>query len=435
MKVYFKTLGCDKNFVDTEKVAGFLDSKKIFEVTGNLNKSDIVIINTCSFIDEAVEENINMILEFINYRDKKNLDFKIVVVGCLPELYKDELKKEIPEVDKWIKPGDYSIIDKILSEKKNDNKTIEKGFLGEGFPRKFLNDSHYKFLKISDGCNLSCSYCIIPKIRGDYKSRDLDNIKEELKFIKNNSEVKELIIVSQNTSFFGMDKNEYDIIDFLELMGQFDFYWKRLMYLDIRKINKRFLMAMKDNGILPYFDIPLQHVNNNVLSDMNRNYTKNMIMEKIELIYKFFSKPLLRTTFIVGFPTETDEKFKELYNFVDEGIFHRLGVFEYSHQPLSIAHKKFEDRVSSFKKTERFNKLNRLVENSIKKDISEYINSTMEVLADSNSEGRIWRDAPEIDSCVLFNKQNLNKGKIYKAKIKNIINLEMEGEVVDEIHS
>jgi len=431
-KIFIKTLGCDKNFADSEKIAAFLKDKN-YKLTKNIDDADFIFINTCSFIDEAKEESIETILNFVEYRNNKSKEYKIIVAGCMVEIYKEELKREIPEIDYYVKPGQYKYIDKILLGNIADEDT-ESGFLGENFPDMNLEDNVYKFVKVSDGCSLNCSYCIIPKIRGKNKSKTLEGLRKELDFIKKNKHIKEIILVSQNLSYYGMDKN-CNVLDLLDLIGEYNFFWKRLLYLDIRKINEKFLLSIKKNNILPYFDIPLQHIDNKVLEDMNRYYTYKDIMEKVKMIKNIFKNSILRTTFITGFPTENKKAYKKLKEFIEKNIFDKVGIFLYSHQDKSLIAKKYDDIISEEEKIIRFNQLSYIAEEKMMINLQKYVDNEFDILIDQENAGRLWMDAPDIDNKVIITKGEYEYGKVYRVKINNAYKYELEGEILYEKHT
>ena len=431
-KIFIKTLGCDKNFADSEKIAAFLKDKN-YRLTKNIDDVDFIFINTCSFIDEAKEESIETILNFVEYRNNKSKEYKIIVAGCMVEIYKEELKREIPEIDYYVKPGQYKYIDKILRGNIADEDT-ERGFLGENFPDMNLEDNVYKFVKVSDGCSLNCSYCIIPKIRGKNKSKTLEGLRKELDFIKKDKHVKEIILVSQNLSYYGMDKN-YNVLDLIDLIGEYNFFWKRLLYLDIRKINEKFLLSMKKNNILPYFDIPLQHIDNKVLEDMNRYYTYQDIMEKVKMIKNIFKNSILRTTFITGFPTENKKAYRKLKEFIEKNIFDKVGIFLYSHQDKSLIAKKYDDIINEEEKIMRFNELSYIAEEKMMINLQNYVDNEFDILIDQEDAGRLWMDAPDIDNKVIITKGEYEYGKVYRVKINNAYKYELEGEILYEIHT
>ncbi len=423
------TLGCDKNTVDSEQIAGILVHSGKFSMT-DYHHADIIIINTCAFIDAAKEETIDVIMDAIEHKKNAKKNILLIGAGCIVETDKEELQKEIPEVDLWLKPSEYNmVVDRIAG--KNIAVSDTKGYISDFSERIAIDHPHYRFLKISDGCNMACSYCTIPLIRGALSSRPLNSIRKELDILSQDPRIKELILVSQNTLFYGSDTHTHSIIDILELLGKYSFQWKRLMYLDIRRLNDDVLSAMKSNGILPYFDIPLQHVNEKVLHSMNRPYTQKEILTSIERIHHHFSDPILRTTFITGFPTETHEAFNELKQFVSRGLFHKVGVFAYSMQERAPgAH--LGDTIDDEEKERRRDEIMELQQEISTDIMSVYIGRDVDVLIDySGEEGRMWTDAPDVDGVVYVNSTEVLEGEMHRVHIVESYEYDLEGEVLD----
>lgn len=427
MKYHIVTLGCDKNLVDSEEIAGRLD-KAGARLTTQWDEADLLLINTCAFIDAAKEESIETILEYAQLKKERGLKMRIAVIGCLPELHKEELAREIPEVEEWITPAGYGEIEKLAKQKSVPEEKGIKGFIGPFTHRIPLDKAHFRYLKISDGCDLPCSYCTIPRIRGPLKSRTLPDIKEELDRLSRDKRIKEMILVSQSTSFYGKD-NGASLKELLSLLGRYDFPWKRLLYLDIRGIDEEFLKAVADNGILPYFDIPLQHANDEVLRAMKRGYTQNEALSKLDMIKKIFSDPVLRTTFIVGFPTEGEAQFKDLRDFVARGYFDKMGVFAYSRQKLSSG-ASLGDPVKGHVKEERVEEIMTLQREISAGKMADLVGQEFDCLVDyTGEEGRIWRDAPDVDGVVFFNNNRALEGELVPVRITGSYEYDLEGEI------
>lgn len=423
------TLGCDKNTVDSEQIAGILVASGDY-IWADYSDADIIIINSCAFIDAAKEETIDTIVEAIEFKKQTKRPIQLIGAGCIVETDHAELTKEIPEVDLWIKPSDYGEILTILQGKKV-NSTAKKGYISDFSERIAIDHPHYRFLKVSDGCNMACSYCTIPLIRGTLESRSLDSIRRELEGLSADTRLRELIIVSQNTLFYGTDHREHNVLDLITLLGRYDVPWKRMMYLDIRRLHDDVLKAMKDNGILPYFDIPLQHVDEHVLRSMNRPYTQKDIFACIDRIHAQFDNPILRTTFITGFPTETDAAFSELHEFVAKGLFHKIGVFSYSMQdkaPGAV----LGDVISQEEKDRRRDAIMELQQEISADIMASYIGKEVDVLIDyDGEEGRMWTDAPDVDGVVFVDSTQVRAGEIRKVRIVESYEYDLEGEVID----
>ncbi|HDZ23048.1 MAG TPA: 30S ribosomal protein S12 methylthiotransferase RimO [Desulfobacteraceae bacterium] len=427
MKFHIVTLGCDKNLVDSEEIAGRLE-KAGMHLTSQWDEAGLLLINTCAFIDAAKEESIETILEYVQLRKERGLNMLIAVIGCLPEIHKKELAQEIPEVDEWITPSGYDEIEKLAVQGTVISPGAGKGFIGPFTQRVPLDKAHFRYLKISDGCDLPCSYCTIPRIRGPLKSRTLEDIKEELDRLSQDKRIKELILVSQSTSFYGRD-NGSSLQKLLALLGRYDFFWKRLLYLDIRGIDEDFLKAVADNGILPYFDIPLQHANDEVLSAMKRGYTRKEILSKLDMIKKMFSEAVLRTTFIVGFPAESEARFRDLVTFVEKGYFDKMGAFAYSYQELSPG-ASLGDTVAGHVKEERVEEIMTLQREVSAQKMAALVGKEFDCLVDyTGEEGRIWCDAPDVDGVVFFNDNRAVEGELVPVRITGSYEYDLEGEI------
>lgn len=423
------TLGCDKNTVDSEQIAGLLVGSGKY-VLSEYADATVIIINSCAFIDAAKEETIDTIMEAIEFKKQTQRAITLVGAGCIVETDKEELVKEIPEVDIWLRPSQYSNVFNILQGKSVEENT-SKGYISDFAERIAIEHPHYRFLKISDGCNMACSYCTIPLIRGNLVSRSLDSIKRELDFLSTDTRIKEMIVVSQNTLFYGTDTREHSVLDVVRLLGTYNFPWKRMMYLDIRRLHDDVLKAMKDNGILPYFDIPLQHIHESVLRSMNRPYTQKDILKCIERIHVHFDNPTLRTTFITGFPTETEAAYEELREFVAKGLFHKVGVFSYSMQERAPG-ASLGDTVPQEEKDRRRNEIMELQQEISADIMTSYIGKEVEVLIDyDGEEGRMWSDAPDVDGVVYIDSPDVCAGELHTVRIVESYEYDLEGEVID----
>jgi len=422
------TLGCDKNLVDSEEIAGRL-VRKGARLVSQWSEADLLLINTCAFIDAAKEESIETILEYARLREVSGAKMRIAVIGCLPEIHKEELAKEIPEVDDWVIPSQYQNIEALL-ESAAPGKSGEhvQGFIGPFDCRIPLDKAHYRYLKISDGCDLPCSYCTIPKIRGGLRSRSLDEVKREMDRLSEDKRIKEVILVSQSTSFYGTD-NGSSLNSLLDLWGRYSFPWKRLLYLDVRRIDADFLKAVGDNGVLPYFDIPLQHAHDGVLHAMKRGYTQRNILDTLDMIKKTFDDAVLRTTFITGFPGETEEAFQDLLSFVRRGYFDKMGGFAYSFQEKSPG-AGLGDPVCAHVKEERVEKLMTAQREISTDKLAALTEQSFDCLVDfTGEEGRIWRDAPDVDGVVFLDNPEALEGEFYPATITGSYEYDLEGEV------
>jgi ribosomal protein S12 methylthiotransferase len=411
-KIGIITMGCSKNAVDSERLMAQLKIND-FEIVEDPNEADSLIINTCGFINPAKEESINTILEATALK-KENKVKKVYVAGCLSERYEIELKKDIPEVDKYFGTEDYKGIVEELGGR------LKTELLGE---RELTSPKHYAYIKISEGCDNPCSFCAIPLIRGGYRSKSIDELVTETKSLSAKG-VKELIIIGQDTTEYGIDlygkRNLGELLDKLSEVEGIE--WIRILYTYPSHFPIDAIETIADNPkVLNYVDMPLQHISDNVLKGMRRGITKRRTIELIETLRERIPNLTLRTTFILGFPNETEKDFAELCEFIEETKFDRVGVFNYSQEEDTSGYN-LGDPISDEIKTERNN---RLME--IQKEISSEINSKfvgkrLNIIVD-RIEGEYFiarseRDAPEVDGEVLINKsESLEIGNIYSVEI------------------
>ncbi|MCM8757910.1 MAG: MiaB/RimO family radical SAM methylthiotransferase [Candidatus Omnitrophica bacterium] len=409
-KIGVLSLGCPRNLVDTEMILSRLYSKG-YSIT-DIDKADIAILNTCAFIKEAKEESIEAILDFISLKKESKIK-KLIVYGCLVERYKEKLITLLKDVDAFV--GRIS--------------------LNHQPKRIVLTPSHYAYVKINEGCINNCSFCIIPKIKLPLVSRTPESIIEEIRFLEKKG-VKEINLVGQDTTLYGKDLFDSTSLVFLLkkiLKETKSIPWIRLLYLYPNRITDELLQIIrKEERICKYIDLPLQHVNNRILKLMNRNITKDKITELIDKIRNTIPTVFIRTTFLVGFPTETDAEFEELLNFIKEFKFERLGTFIYSREEGTVAYN-FKPQIHFRKKQTRFN-----IIMETQKAISEEINRsllgrTLDVIIDEESDSfylaRTQYDAPEVDGLVFVKKKYpLEKGKLLKVKITDTLEYDLVGD-------
>ncbi|MFT9498297.1 30S ribosomal protein S12 methylthiotransferase RimO, partial [Anaerosolibacter sp.] len=357
LKVSVESLGCAKNLVDSEIMMGLLD-KYSYQLTDQKEIADIIIVNTCGFIEAAKQESIDTIIELGKFKEEGNCKI-LVVAGCLGERYSDELLEELPEVDAIIGTGNYPEIIQIIDEALRGNRISKSGDMNikisEDLPRLLATPKYSAYLKIADGCDNCCTYCIIPKLRGSYRSRDIESIINEAQTMVNNG-VKELILIAQDTTRYGIDLyGEYRLTQLLsQLCTIDDLQWIRILYCYPDEINEELInIIAREEKICKYLDMPIQHCNNEVLKRMNRKTTKEHIMNVIERLRKKIPDISLRTSLIVGFPGETNEQFEELVSFVKEMEFDKLGVFTYSQEEDTPAAKLKDQLDESIKEIRR----------------------------------------------------------------------------------
>lgn len=449
-KVHMISLGCPKNLVDAEIMLGHL-SKDGYEITDEPEVADTIIVNTCSFIEDSRQESVSTILDMAQLKDiDKNK--KIVVSGCLPQRYKDELADNLPEADIFIGSGEFQNISKILND--YDDPTKEKPvnrfyhlptyLQTEETPRLNSGPGYRAYLKISEGCKKRCAFCAIPKIRGNLQSRKLSAVVSEAKLLAA-SGVKEVIVISHDFTDYGWDlkrQNPEARESSLELLKELanikSLDWVRVLYMYPDGINQELIQLMKDNPkLIPYFDMPLQHINNDVLKSMNRKMTREEIVTAIELIRSELPEAVIRTQFIVGFPGETEEQFEELLDFVEDMRFDRVGCFMYSPEEKT-AGARMDNQIDEATKQDRHDRIM-----SIQKDISNemhqrFVGKTLEVIVDGVSEetelllqGRFWGQAPEIDGVVYINEGDAKIGEIVKVLITDSHDYDLVGHIIE----
>ena len=451
MKVGFVSLGCSKNLIDTEVTIGKFKEHK-FEIVNNPKEAEIIVINTCGFIESAKEEAINTILEMAEYKKKKCK--YLVVMGCLVQRYYEDLVKALPEVDLFLKIEDYDKMwEKIeeLFEKKNSSQaelcqkaTSPKTIVSklpmfeerEYLQRTISTGENFAYLKIGEGCSNMCTYCAIPYIRGLFVSRPMEDILEEAKTIAKQG-IKELIIIAQDTTKYGVDL--YGKSKLAELLTELckikELHWIRFLYSYPEGITDELIQVVKkEKKIAKYFDIPIQHISNEVLKKMNRKTSKENIEKLISKIRKEIPEVTLRTSLIVGFPGETKEQFEELYDFVEKTKFDKLGVFEYSKEDGTPA-ATMPNQIHHMTKKSRFNKIMSLQQDISREKMKAKIGTEQEVLIENKSFdrkyyiGRTKSDVPDIDGVVYIKNNNLEINEFVNCIITDFREYDLIGEV------
>ncbi|MFZ1323080.1 MAG: 30S ribosomal protein S12 methylthiotransferase RimO [Ignavibacteria bacterium] len=427
-KVKLITLGCSKNLVDSEFIMSQLKSNDI-EMVEDENDAENVIINTCGFIENAKKESIDTIIRAVE-RKNKGLLKNVYVAGCLSDRYKDELEKDIPEVDKYFGATDKpNTIIGILKELGGDYKSE---LLGE---RSLTTPSHFAYLKISEGCDNPCSFCAIPIMRGGHRSKPLDQIIMEAQILASKG-VKEIIVIGQDTTYWGFDINrKRELSQVLrELSNIKGIEWIRLMYAYPSRFPEDVIEVIRDTpNICNYIDIPVQHITDNVLKSMRRGITKKILTNLLEKLRNDIPGIAVRTTFIVGYPDETEKDFMELTEYIKEYEFDRLGVFTYSHEDGTTA-AEIPDRIPLKEKLSRQKHLMDIQkEISIKRNMNSN-NEVLKVLIDRKENGyfigRSYRDAPEIDQEIYISNTDLMTGEFYNVKIFDSEEFDLFGEIV-----
>lgn len=412
-KINIITLGCSKNTVDSERLMSQIKLNN-FDLTENSNDADSVIINTCGFIDAAKEESVNTILEAIQLKKKGKIK-KVFVAGCLSERYMNDLKKEIPEVDKYFGTEAY---EDIVTELGGD---LKYNLLGE---RELSTPKHFAYLKISEGCDNPCSFCAIPLMRGNHKTKSIEELVYEAKALAEKG-VKELVIIGQDTTDYGKElygnRNISDLLNRLSEINGIE--WIRLLYAYPSHFPQDLIDTIRDNPkICKYIDMPLQHISDNVLKSMRRGITKRRTKELVEQLKKEIPGLTLRTTFIIGYPAETETDFDELCEFAKEVEFDRFGVFKFSVEENTPSYI-LGDPVSEEVKEERVSTIMEIQKEISLRKNEEIIGKKIKVIIDSEDGefyiGRSERDAPEVDGEVLIEKSDkkLTIGNFYNVEI------------------
>ncbi len=434
MKVGFISLGCNKNLVDTEKtIALFKDHK--YEIVNNPEQAEIIVINTCGFIEKAKEEAINTILEMAEYK-KKNCKY-LIAMGCLVERYKNELEKEIPEVDLYIKYSSYNTLwEQIENLIKNNEPKQEEDF-DEYTNRVITTGNNYAYIKIADGCSNRCTYCAIPYIRGPLKSRNMESIIKEANKLAEEG-YKEIILTAQDTTKYGIDIYKKPMLAslLLELCKIEKIKWIRFLYAYPETITEELIEVIKKNPkICHYFDIPIQHISNNVLKRMNRQSSGESIKKLICKLRKEIPDVILRTTVMVGFPGETNEDFNELYNLLSEAKFDKLGAFSYSKEEGTPAYN-MKEQIHPSTKRSRYNKIMQLQQKISHENLEKNIGKTFEVLIEGITKNkkyyvaRSYMDTPEIDGVIYVeNTKKIEIGNFISCQIIDVKDYDLIGKI------
>lgn len=430
IKVGLISLGCSKNLVDSEMILGALANSK-FQVVNTIEDSDVIIVNTCGFIESSKEESIANILDVIKYNKK------VVVTGCLVERYLDELKKSIPEVDLWIPLRDYPNFAKLIESLFEEKIEIEEL---NPFVRMLSTPPFMAYLRISEGCNNCCAYCAIPLIRGSFRSRPFDDVVSEAKLLAKNG-IKELVLISQDTTKYGSDlKEKKDICDLLsELLKIKEFISFRLLYLYPDEISEKLVDLIKENPrIAPYFDIPFQHSSDSVLKGMLRRGTNKTYQDLIDMIRGKIPHAILRTTYIVGFPGENDDDFVSLVSFTKKNKFDHMGAFIYSREDGTKAYD-YEKQVPEALKKARLNKIMEVQKKISYQNNKDRVGEVMEgIVVEYNPTNKVyglrsyWNAPDDIDGKISFVSNKEHKlGDIVKVKITNAYIYDLFGEVIE----
>ena len=429
-KVGLISLGCAKNLVDSEMILGML-SNSSFKIVNTIEDSDIIIVNTCGFIEASKKESIENILDVIKYGKK------VIVTGCMVERYKDELAKAIPEVDLWVSLKDYPHFNEMIEKLLNDGTNIEKL---NPYVRLLSTPDYMAYLRISEGCNNCCSYCAIPLIRGHFRSRSLDDLKKEMSLLKEKG-IKELVLISQDTTRYGSDFHDgTNIITLLKEAIKYGFYSIRLLYLYPDEISDDLIDFIANNKVIaPYFDIPFQHSSDNVLKGMLRRGKENDYQILIDKIRNKIPNAILRTTYIVGFPGENDDDFVNLVSFTKKNHFDHMGAFKYSREDGTKAYD-YKNQVNENLKVARLNKIMDVQKKISYENNKKHIGEVMEgIVIGYDNKSKLyslrtyWNAPDDIDGNIAFkSNKELHNGDIVKVKITSAFIYDLYGELVIE---
>jgi len=437
MKVGFVSLGCSKNLIDTEMAIGLFKNNE-FQIVNDVEKAEIIVINTCGFIESAKQEAIDTILEMAEYKDNGKCKY-LIVMGCLVQRYKDELEKAIPEVDLFITIDEYNDFWNKISDllnKKNQGRCNNLDYMD----RVITTGPKTAYLKIAEGCSNKCTYCAIPYIRGPYISRPIEEILKEANKLSEQG-IKEIIVIAQDTTKYGEDLyGESKLSELLEKLCKIDgFKWIRFLYSYPESITDELIEIVKNNDkICKYFDIPIQHISDSVLKRMNRRTTGEKIEKLIKKIKESIPDAILRTSLIVGFPGETKEDFEKLYNFVNKAYFDKLGVFIYSKEDGTPA-ERLKEQVHHNTKKKRHNQIMSIAKQISEEKLKSFIGKEYKVLIENITFdnkfyiGRTYMDIPETDGVIsIKNTKDNILGEFVQCKVTEIKDYDLVGEIISE---
>ena len=440
MNILFISLGCDKNLVDSEVMLGLLDSRG-YQIVDDETIADVIVVNTCCFIHDAKEESIQTILEMAEYKKTGRLK-ALVVTGCLAQRYQQEIIDEIPEVDAVLGTASYDKIVEAIDEALDGHTEMYLEDIDRlpqvSSKRLVTTGGHYAYLKIAEGCDKHCTYCIIPKVRGNYRSVPMEQLLKEAKELAEGG-VKELILVAQETTVYGQDiYGEKSLHRLLRELCKIDgIQWIRLLYCYPEEIDANLIRVMKEEPkICHYLDLPIQHASDAILKKMGRRTSKAQLVDTIRTLREEIPDITLRTTLITGFPGETEEQHQELVEFVDEMEFDRLGVFTYSPEentpaaemPDQIPEEVKEDRQAELMELQQEIAFD-LAEDMIDREVLVMIEGKV---ADENAYvGRTYRDAPNVDGLIFINTdEELMSGDFAKVKVTGAMEYDLIGELM-----
>jgi len=439
-KIHFVSLGCPRNLVDTEVMLGLL-LKAGFEPTEEMRKADFIVINTCGFLKASRDESLSCIGEAMEQRKR---GAKVIVTGCMVQRHSEEVKEHFPNVDYMLGSGDVEgILKAVSAEDSGSLITSARSFLEAGeVPRQLSTPKHFAYLKIAEGCRKKCAYCVIPNIKGPLRSKNVEQVLKEFRILRGKG-VEEIILIAQDLGDYAKDtgaKRSEGLVALLkEILKEEGDYWLRLLYLYPDEISEELIDLMNaDKRLLPYLDMPIQHINDRVLKKMHRATSAKQIKEIIQSLRAKVKDVTIRTSLIVGFPSETDEEFEELLAFVKEWKLDNVGVFKYSNEEGSTAYT-YPDQIEDAVKEERYQRLMEAQALAQEERQKRYVGKTIDVFVegyhpetDMLMVGRHQGQCPDIDGFVIINDGRKVKafGKRYKVKISEVAGYDLIGQVL-----
>jgi ribosomal protein S12 methylthiotransferase len=439
-KINFISLGCPRNLVDSEVMLGIL-LKAGYEVAPTLEEADYLVINTCGFLEASRQESMDTVQEVLSQRKSTA---KLIVTGCMVQTHSEVLKTTFPGIDYLLGSGDVEgILKAVQSTQKGEIVSSARSYLEAGeVPRRLSTPKHYAYLKIAEGCRKRCAYCVIPTIKGPLKSKSKDQILKEFNLLLNQG-VKEIILIAQDLGDYGKDQGAKKLTALLDLLQSMlaikQDFWLRLLYLYPDEITDELIALMKsDSRICPYLDMPIQHINNQILKSMRRATSREDIIEIITKLRREVPNVVIRTSLIVGFPGETEEQFQELVQFIQDYPLDNVGIFKFSREPGSYAYD-LPDQVPDEIKEDRYHRLMQVQKKVVKKHLKKMIGQKMSVIIEGYHLetnllmiGRHVGQCPDIDGQVLINDGRKVKafGEIYTVEITDIADYDLVGHVV-----
>lgn len=443
LKVSLISLGCPKNLVDSEVILGHLPVER-YEITLDEGDADIIIVNTCAFINDAKEESVDTILDVADYKENGNCKL-LVVAGCLPQRYQDVLAEQLPEVDLFLGtsegPRIVELIEQQLVTQEPSQEVGTPDYLYDHTtPRVNSSPTYTSYVKIAEGCSNHCSYCVIPQLRGKLRSRSIDSIVQETRHLAEQG-VTEIILIAQDITDFGADRDDGATLEKLlkELVKIDKIVWIRLLYAYPDGVSDELIeLIATEDKICNYLDLPLQHIDDDLLTAMNRHLNEEQTRQLVKKLRQRIPDLTLRTSFIVGFPGETREQFNKLLEFVQEGYFERVGVFRYSKEEGTIA-AKLPDQIPARMKTSRLNRLMKAQARVSFNKNRALLGRTEQVLVEGYSDetdlllkGRSVRQAPDIDGQYLITAGTADVGEYVQLKITDSSEYDLIGEIIED---